>query len=131
VALAVTLSIYHGGQITELVRGGIQSVSKGQVEAAESLGISPLLITRLVVLPQALRVIIPPIGNQYLNLIKNTSIALAIGYSELVSVMSTSINQTFRPIELMSITMMTYLAISLVVTGLLNWFNARTKIVEN
>ena len=131
VALAFTLSIYHGGQITELVRGGIQSVQKGQVEAAASLGLKPSLVTRFVVLPQALRMIIPPMGNQYLNLIKNTSIALAIGYSDLVSVMSTSINQTFRPIELMSITMMTYLAISLLVTALLNWFNFRTKIVTN
>lgn len=131
VALAITLSIYHGGQITELVRGGIQSVSKSQLEAADALGLRSGQITRLVVLPQALRMIIPPLGNQYLNLIKNTSIALAIGYSDLVSVMSTSINQTFRPIELMSITMMTYLAISLVVTALLNWFNARTKIVGN
>jgi len=131
VALAITLSIYHGGQITELVRGGIQSVSQGQIEASAALGLKPLLTTRLVVLPLALRMIIPPIGNQYLNLVKNTSIALAIGYSDLVSVMSTSINQTFRPIELMSITMMTYLAISLVVTSLLNWFNAHVKIVEN
>ena len=131
VALAFTLSIYHGGQITELVRGGIQSVQKGQIEAAASLGLKPSLVTRFVVLPQALRMIIPPMGNQYLNLIKNTSIALAIGYSDLVSVMSTSINQTFRPIELMSITMMTYLAISLLVTALLNWFNFRTKIVTN
>ena len=131
VALTITLSIYHGGQITELVRGGIQSVQKGQIEAAASLGLKPSHITRFVVLPQALRMIIPPMGNQYLNLIKNTSIALAIGYSDLVSVMSTSINQTFRPIELMSITMMTYLAISLLVTALLNWFNFRTKIVTN
>jgi general L-amino acid transport system permease protein len=131
VALAFTLSIYHGGQITELVRGGIQSVQKGQIEAAASLGLKPSQVTRFVVLPQALRMIIPPMGNQYLNLIKNTSIALAIGYSDLVSVMSTSINQTFRPIELMSITMMTYLAISLLVTALLNWFNYRTKIVTN
>jgi general L-amino acid transport system permease protein len=131
VALALTLSIYHGGQITELVRGGIQSVSNSQLEAAHALGLRSGQITRRVVLPQALRMIIPPMGNQYLNLIKNTSIGLAIGYSDLVSVMSTSINQTFRPIELMSITMMTYLAISLVVTALLNWFNARTKIVGN
>ena len=131
VALAVTLSIYHGGQITELVRGGIQSVSKSQIEAANALGLKSGQITRLVILPQALRIIIPPLGNQYLNLIKNTSIGLAIGYSDLVSVMSTSINQTFRPIELMSITMLTYLAISLVVTALLNWFNARTRIVGN
>lgn len=131
VALAITLSIYHGGQITELVRGGIQSVSKSQIEAANALGLRSGQITRLVILPQALRMIIPPMGNQYLNLIKNTSIALAIGYSDLVSVMSTSINQTFRPIELMSITMMTYLAISLLVTAFLNWFNARTRIVEN
>ncbi len=131
VALAITLSIYHGGQITELVRGGIQSVSRSQIEAANALGLKSGQITRLVILPQALRMIIPPMGNQYLNLIKNTSIALAIGYSDLVSVMSTSINQTFRPIELMSITMMTYLAISLLVTAFLNWFNARTRIVEN
>ncbi len=131
VALAITLSIYHGGQITELVRGGIQSVSEGQIEAAYSLGLKPSQVIRIVTLPQALRMIIPPMGNQYLNLIKNTSIGLAIGYSDLVSVMSTSINQTFRPIELMSITMMTYLAISLMVTALLNWFNARTKIVGN
>jgi general L-amino acid transport system permease protein len=131
VALAITLSIYHGGQITELVRGGIQSVSEGQIEAANSLGLKPSQVIRLVTLPQALRMIIPPMGNQYLNLIKNTSIGLAIGYSDLVSVMSTSINQTFRPIELMSITMMTYLAISLMVTALLNWYNARTKIVGN
>ena len=131
VALAFTLSVYHGGQITELVRGGIQSVPKAQLEAAAALGLKPSQVTRFVVLPQALRMIIPPMGNQYLNLIKNTSIALAIGYSDLVSVMSTSINQTFRPIELMSITMMTYLAISLLVTALLNWFNVRTKIVTN
>ncbi len=130
-ALAITLSIYHGGQITELVRGGIQSVPREQIEAASALGLKSSRVLRLVILPQALRMIIPPMGNQYLNLIKNTSIALAIGYSDLVSVMSTSINQTFRPIELMSITMMTYLAISLVITALLNWFNARTKIIEN
>jgi general L-amino acid transport system permease protein len=131
IALALTLSIYHGGQITELVRGGIQSVDEGQIEAAKTLGLKTSLIMRLVTLPLALRMIIPPLGNQYLNLIKNTSIALAIGYSDLVSVMSTSINQTFRPIELMSITMMTYLAISLMVTALLNWFNIRTQIVKN
>ncbi len=130
IALAITLSVYHGGQITELVRGGIQAISRAQIEAAKALGLKPAHVTRLVILPQALRVIIPPLGNQYLNLVKNTSIALAIGYSDLVSVMSTSINQTFRPIELMSITMMIYLAISLVVTATLNWFNARTRIVE-
>jgi len=131
IALAVTLSVYHGGQITELVRGGIQAIPRAQIEASKALGLKPSRVTRLVILPQALRVIIPPLGNQYLNLVKNTSIALAIGYSDLVSVMSTSINQTFRPIELMSITMMIYLAISLVVTALLNWFNAKTRIVEN
>lgn len=131
VALAFTLSIYHGAQITELVRGGIQSIPRAQIEAAEALGLKPSRIIRLVILPQAIRMIIPPLGNQYLNLIKNTSIALAIGYSDLVSVMSTSIIQTFRPIELMSITMMIYLAISLVITSLLNWFNVKTEIVEN
>lgn len=130
VTLALTLSIYHGGQIAELVRGGIQSVPKGQIEAAKALNLPESTIMMKITMPQAMRMIVPPLGNQYLNLIKNTSIALAIGYSDLVSVMSTSINQTFRPIELMAVVMTIYLAISLITTALLNWFNRSTRIIE-
>jgi len=126
--LAFTLSVYHGGQVAELVRGGIQSISKGQEEAARAIGLSYLQTMRLVVLPQALRVIIPPIGNQYLNITKNTSIGLAVGYSDLVSVMNTSINQTFRPIELMAVSTLIYLAICLVVSVLINAYNNHTRL---
>ena len=126
--LAFTLSIYHGGQIAELVRGGIQSISKGQEEAARAIGLSYLQTMRLVVLPQALRIIIPPIGNQYLNITKNTSIGLAVGFSDLVSVMNTSINQTFRPIEMMSVATLIYLAICLVVSVLINAYNNHTRL---
>lgn len=126
--LAFTLSVYHGGQIAELVRGGIQSISKGQEEAARAIGLSYLQTMRLVVLPQALRVIIPPIGNQYLNITKNTSIGLAVGFSDLVSVMNTSINQTFRPIEMMSVATLIYLAICLVVSVLINAYNNHTRL---
>ncbi|MEO9274528.1 ABC transporter permease subunit [Marinomonas sp. 5E14-1] len=126
--LAFTLSVYHGGQVAELVRGGIQSISKGQEEAARAIGLSYLQTMRLVVLPQALRVIIPPIGNQYLNITKNTSIGLAVGFSDLVSVMNTSINQTFRPIEMMSVTTLIYLAICLVVSVLINAYNNHTRL---
>ena len=128
--LALTLSIYHGGQVAELVRGGIEAVPAGQAEAAQASGLSYFQVMRLVVLPQALRVIIPPMGNQYLNITKNTSIGLAVGYSDLVSVMNTSINQTFRPIEMMSVTMLIYLAICLFVTLLINWYNARTGLEQ-
>jgi len=126
--LAFTLSIYHGGQVAELVRGGIQSISKGQEEAARAIGLSYLKTMRFVVLPQALRVIIPPIGNQYLNITKNTSIGLAVGFSDLVSVMNTSINQTFRPIELMSVATLIYLVICLIVSVLINAYNNRTRL---
>ncbi|WP_157954390.1 amino acid ABC transporter permease [Saccharospirillum mangrovi] len=126
--LALALSVYHGGQVAELVRGGIQSVSKGQEEAARSSGLTYLQVMRLVVLPQALRVIIPSMGNQYLNITKNTSIGLAVGFSDLVSVMNTAINQTFRPIELMSIAALIYLSICLVVTLLINLYNRRMRL---
>lgn len=126
--LALALSVYHGGQVAELVRGGIQSVSKGQEEAARSSGLTYLQVMRLVVLPQAVRVIIPSLGNQYLNITKNTSIGLAVGFSDLVSVMNTAINQTFRPIELMSIAALIYLSICLVVTLLINLYNRRVRL---
>ncbi|WP_321340337.1 ABC transporter permease subunit [Breoghania sp.] len=125
--LALALSLYHGGQVAELVRGAIQAVPAGQFEAARASGLGFLQTMRLVVLPQAVRIIVPPMGNQYLNITKNTSIALAVGYSDLVSVMTTSINQTFRPIELMSLTMCVYLAICLAVSLAVNLYNARVS----
>ena len=130
-ALAIALSIYHGGQIGEVVRGGIQSVHKGQIEAGYSVGLTWPQIAWLIVLPQALRAIIPPLTNQYLNLMKNTSIGLAVGYSDLVSVMNTSVNQTFRPVELMLLTMAIYLAIGLSVSALLNLYNRAVQFKEN
>lgn len=126
-ALWVSLSIYHASQIAEIVRGGIVSVDKGQREAAAALGLRPGRVLRLIVLPQAIRVIVPPLGNQYLNLIKNTSIALAVGYSDLVGVMNTAVNQTFRPVELMLVVMLVFLAINLSTAAALNWFAAWSR----
>ncbi len=128
VTLVLTLGIYHGGQIAAIVRGGIVATSKGQHEAAQALGLSRLLTMRLIILPQALRVITPPLGNQYCNLIKNTSVALAIGYSDIMSVMSTSVNQTFRPVELMLIVALFFLVVNLVLSALVNWCNHSFKL---
>ena len=126
-ALWISLSVYHASQIAEIVRGGIVSVDKGQREAAAALGLRPGRVLRLIVLPQAIRVIVPPLGNQYLNLIKNTSIALAVGYSDLVGVMNTAVNQTFRPVELMLVVMLVFLAINLSTAAALNWFAAWSR----
>lgn len=125
--LVAALSIYHGGQVAELVRGAIESVPRGQFEAAKASGLDFYQMMRLVVLPQAIRIIIPPLGNQYLNITKNTSIALAVGYSDLVSVMTTTINQTFRPIEMMCVSIAVYLTICLVVSAAVNAYNARVN----
>jgi general L-amino acid transport system permease protein len=105
------------------VRGGIIATSTGQREAALALGFDWFKTMRLIVLPQALRVITPPLGNQYSNLLKNTSIALAIGYSDLLSVVSTSINQTFRPIELMLLVALFFLVVNMLISGLVNWLD--------
>lgn len=128
--LVLALSIYHGGQVAELVRGAIQSVPVGQFEAAKASGLSFGQMTRLVILPQAIRAAVPSMGNQYLNITKNTSIGLAVGYSDMVSVMTTSINQTFRPIELMTVSMCVYLGICLFVSWLVNIYNARVMAVR-
>lgn len=122
-ALVVALSVYHAGQIGAIVRGGIIATSTGQREAALALGFDWFKTMRLIVLPQALRVITPPLGNQYSNLLKNTSIALAIGYSDLLSVVSTSINQTFRPIELMLLVALFFLVVNMLISGLVNWLD--------
>jgi general L-amino acid transport system permease protein len=122
-ALVLGLVIYTGAFIAEIVRGSIQSVSKGQKEAAEALGLSPGQQLRLVVLPQALRVAIPPLNSQYLNLTKNSSLALAIGYPEIVQVSSTIINQAGRATQILLLMMATYLALTLSISFLMNLVN--------
>ncbi|GAA3533335.1 amino acid ABC transporter permease [Zobellella aerophila] len=130
-ALWLSLSIYTAAFIAEIVRSGIQAVSHGQTEAAHALGIKDSLTLRLVVIPQAMRVIIPPLTSQYLNLTKNSSLATAIGYPDLVSVFAgTTLNQTGQAIEVIAITMLVYLTISLSVSWFMNWFNARMALVE-
>ena len=129
-ALLIGLVVYTSAFIAEIVRAGIQSVHKGQWEAARALGLAPGRIMRLVILPQALRVIIPPLTSQYLNLTKNSSLAVVIGYPDLVSVANTSINQTGQAIEVISIFMAVYLIISLVTSALMNWYNARVAILK-
>ncbi len=130
IALLVGLSTYTAAFIAEVVRGGLQSVPSGQTEAAMALGLAPGQRLRLIVLPQALRVIIPPLTSQYLNLTKNSSLAVAIGYPDLVAVANTSMNQTGQAIEAIAILMAVYLAISLAISVLMNWYNARMRLVE-
>ena len=131
IALLVALSIYTAAFIGETVRAGIQSVGRGQIEAAYSLGLRPGQTLRLVILPQALRVIIPPLTSQYLNLTKNSSLAVAIAYPDLVSVFAgTVLNQTGQAIEVIAITMAVYLAISLGISLFMNWYNSRIALVE-
>ncbi|PVE23714.1 amino acid ABC transporter permease [Microvirga sp. KLBC 81] len=131
VALLLGLTTYTAAFIAEVVRAGILAVSKGQTEAAGSLGLKPGQTLRLVVIPQAMRVIIPPLTSQYLNLTKNSSLAVAIGYPDLVQVfMGTVLNQTGQAIEVVVITMGVYLTISLVTSTLMNIYNRRVAIVE-
>ena len=129
-ALLVGLTLYTAAFVAEVVRGGIQSVSLGQAEAASALGLSSVQSMRLVVLPQALRVIIPPMTNQYLNLTKNSSLAVAIGYPDVVSIANTAINQTGRAVECIALIMVVYLSTSLITSLFMNWYNARVAIQE-
>jgi len=130
-ALLFGLVIYTAAFIAEVVRAGILSVVKGQTEAAYSLGLRPGPTLRLVVVPQAMRVIVPPLTNQYLNLTKNSSLAVAIGYPDLVQIFAgTVLNQTGQAVEVIAITMAVYLAISLVTSGLMNLYNRRISLVE-
>jgi general L-amino acid transport system permease protein len=130
-ALTFALVIYTSTFIAEAIRSGIQAVSKGQKEASLSLGLSPYQSLKLVILPQAIRIAIPPAINNYLNFIKNTSLATAIGYSEIVTVFAgISLNITGQAIEIIAITMLVYLIISLLVSLFLNWFNNKMKIKE-
>ena len=130
-SLVLALSIYTAAFIAEIVRAGIQAVSHGQTEASFSLGINSSNTLRLIILPQALRVIIPPLTNQYLNLTKNSSLAAAIGYPDLVSAFAgTVLNQTGQAIECIAITMAVYLTISLLISLLMNTYNRRAALVE-
>jgi general L-amino acid transport system permease protein len=124
-ALLIGLVAYTGTYIAEIVRGGILAVSHGQTEAGLALGLRKSLVMRLILLPQALRVIIPPLTSQYLNLAKNSSLAVAIGFPDLVSVANTSINQTGQAIEGIAIIMAVYLTISLSISAFMNWYNRR------
>ncbi|WP_217476509.1 amino acid ABC transporter permease [Stutzerimonas stutzeri] len=131
VSIVLALSIYTAAFIGETVRAGIQSVSHGQTEAAASLGLRPGRVLRLVIIPQAMRVIIPPLTSQYLNLAKNSSLAAAIGYPDMVSLFAgTVLNQTGQAIETMAITMSVYLAISISISLLMNWYNKRIALIE-
>lgn len=125
VTLVVGLVIYTSAYIGEVVRSGVLAISKGQVDAGSAMGLRPSQVTRYIVLPQALRVMVPPLTNQYLNLTKNSSLAVAIGYPDFVSVVNTTINQTGQAIEGIALIMAVYLTISLLISGLMNWYNAR------
>ncbi|MDJ0783587.1 MAG: amino acid ABC transporter permease [Desulfosarcinaceae bacterium] len=129
-ALLLGLVLYTAAFVAEIVRAGIQSVSKGQTEAAKSLGLRPGLVLNLVVLPQALRVIIPPLTSQMLNLTKNSSLAVAIGYPDFVSVANTTINQTGQAIEGVAMIMIVYLCFSLLTSAFMNWYNKKIALVE-
>ena len=131
IALTLALALYTATFIAECVRAGIQGISKGQKEAAASIGLTPNQVLKLVIMPQALRIIIPPTTNQYLNLTKNSSLAAAIAYPDLVLVFAgTALMQTGRAIEIVSITMFTYLSISLSISLLMNWYNKKIAIKE-
>ena len=130
-ALLIAISIYTAAFIAEIVRSGILAVSRGQTEAALSVGLTPNQNLRLVVIPQAMRVIIPPMTSQYLNLAKNSSLATAIGYPDIVSVfMGTTLNQTGQAVEIIAMTMAVYLTLSLTISVFMNWYNAKMALVE-
>ena len=130
IALFLALSIYTATYIAEAVRAGVLSVSHGQTEAAHALGIGNRSTLRLVVVPQAMRVVIPPLASTFLSLTKNSSLAVAIGYPDLVATGGTVLNQTGKAIEIVSLWMVVYLSLSLLTSLLMNWFNNRMKLVE-
>ena len=131
VALTLALAVYTSGFIAEIVRGGILAVDRGQSEAAHALGLSERRVLALIVLPQALRVIVPPLTSEYLNLTKNSSLAIAIGYMDLVATLGgITLNQTGREMETMILVMAVYLLISLAISSFMNWYNRRVRLVE-
>lgn len=129
-SLYLALSFYTASFIAEIVRGGIKAVAKGQTEAADALGLRSSTTTRLIVVPQAMRIIIPPLTSQFLNLTKNSSLAVAVGFSDLVSVGGTILNQTGQAVEVVAIWLVVYLSLSLTTALVMNWFNAKMALVE-
>lgn len=129
-SLFLALSFYTAAFIAEIVRAGIRGVPKGQSEAAGALGLHPSSVTRLVVVPQAFRIIIPPLTSQYLNLTKNSSLAIAVGFSDLVAVGGTTLNQTGQSIEVVVIWIAVYLTLSILTSLFMNWFNGKMALVE-
>ena len=129
-AILIGLVLYTGAFIAEIVRAGMQSVPKGQTEAARALGLSESQRLRLVILPQAMRVIIPPLTSQYLNLAKNSSLAIAVGFADMWAVSYTTLNQSGRAVQVFLIVMASYLTLSLIISFLLNWYNRRISLVE-
>ena len=129
-ALLIALVTYTSAFIAEIVRSGIQAVDKGQWDAAKALGLRRGFVLRHIVLPQALRVIIPPMTSQYLNLTKNSSLAVAVGYQDIVSIANTTLNQTGQAIEAIALIMLVFLTISLGISLFMNWYNARIALVE-
>ncbi|HLJ65617.1 MAG TPA: ABC transporter permease subunit, partial [Stellaceae bacterium] len=129
-ALAIGLIVYTAAFIAEIVRGGIEAVGRGQSEAALALGFRRLLVLRLVILPQALRVILPPLTSEYLNLVKNSTLAVAIGFFDFFSVANTTLNQTGQAIEVMAIVALVYLSLSLTLSVMMNAYDRRVALVE-
>jgi general L-amino acid transport system permease protein len=129
-AILIGLVLYTGAFIAEIVRAGMQSVPKGQTEAARALGLSEGQRLRLIILPQAMRVIIPPLTSQYLNLAKNSSLAIAVGFADMWAVSYTTLNQSGRAVQVFLIVMASYLTLSLIISFLLNWYNRRISLVE-
>ena len=129
-ALYLALSFYTASFIAETIRAGLKGVPKGQTEAASALGLQPSMTTRLVVTPQAMRIIIPPLTSQYLNLTKNSSLGIAVGFPELVATGGTTMNQTGQAIEVVFIWLVVYLSISILTSLFMNWFNAKMALVE-
>ena len=129
-SLFLALSFYTASFIAEIVRGGIKAVAKGQTEAADALGLRSSTTTRLIVVPQAMRIIIPPLTSQYLNLTKNSSLAVAVGFADIVSVGGTILNQTGQAVEVVAIWLVIYLSLSLLTAVVMNWFNAKMALVE-
>jgi general L-amino acid transport system permease protein len=129
-ALLIALVTYTSAFIAEIVRSGIQSVNRGQWDAAKALGLRQSFVLQQIVMPQALRVIIPPMTSQYLNLTKNSSLAVAVGYQDIVSIANTTLNQTGQAIEAIALIMLVFLSISLSISFFMNWYNARIALVE-
>lgn len=130
ISLYLALSFYTASFIAEIVRSGIKAVPKGQTEAANALGLRSNAITRLIILPQALRIIIPPLTSQYLNLTKNSSLAVACGFADIYAIGGTMLNQTGQAVEIVALFLVIYLSISITTAIFMNWFNAKMALVE-